>query len=306
MKKNGNVSNRIAVASIIAAGSLWGMMGLFVRGLASETLSTMEIVFFRSVVAAFIMLVVILFTDRKSLRVKLKDIWCFVGTGLVSLTAFNICYFSTIQRTSMAVAAILLYTSPIFVVLLSGLLFKERITWIKIVALIVAFAGCVFVTGIVSSEGLVMDITGILIGIGAGVGYALYSIFGRYAIDRGYGSITITFYTFVFASIGMFVTSPLLSPIGITIEKIASGNTLKSVMLIAGIALFATVLPYLLYTYGLSGVENGKAGIMASIEPVVAAVLGIIVYKEELSVSTFAGVILVLASIVLLNVKSGE
>ena len=62
-------------------------------------------------------------------------------------------------------------------------------------------------------------------------------------------------------------------------------------------------LPYLLYTRGLEGLENGKASIMASIEPVVATVVGVIIYHETLTLMSAAGVILVLSAIVLLNVK---
>lgn len=297
--KDKKINNSTAL--IILAGALWGTMGLFVRGLASNNLTSLEIVFFRSAVAALLLFVWMLIFDRSNLRIKIKDIWCFVGTGIISLTTFNICYFTTIQKTSMAVAAILLYTSPIFVMLLSAVLFKERLTVVKLIALVVAFGGCALVSGVISNEGLVMEPLGILIGIGAGVGYALYSIFSRYAIERGYSSTTISLYTFLFSSMGMLVASPWLTPIGDTAKKIASGNTLQVILLIIGIAIVATILPYLLYTKGLSGVENGKAGIMASVEPVVAAILGIVVYKESLSVSTVSGIVCVIVAIVMLN-----
>lgn len=293
----------ISTIYILAAGSLWGTMGLFVRGLAADGLTSVEIAFFRTLAAMIFMGTWLAIKNKRLFIIRRKDIWCFVGTGIISLTFFNICYFTTIQETSMAVAAILLYTSPIFVVLLSAAFFKEQITAVKIIALVVAFGGCVCVSGILSGDGLVMRPAGILIGIGSGIGYALYSIFGRFALDRGYESETISFYTFAFSSMGLLVASPFISPIGITIGKLASTSTLKDILLICGVALFATVFPYVLYTKGLSGVENGTAGIMASVEPVVAAILGIIIYKEVLSASTCAGIILVLIAIVLLNIK---
>lgn len=287
---------------ILMAGTLWGTMGLFVRNLASDGLSSLEIVCFRSIMSALFLFVWLLLFDRKSLKIKVKDVWCFVGTGIISLTLFNICYFTTIQKTSMAVAAILLYTSPVFVVVLSAVLFKEKLGKAKLIALLVAFIGCIFVTGLMSGDGPVMNVTGILIGIGSGVGYALYSIFGRYAIERGYESPTISFYTFTFASVGMLAAGPVLAPVSVTVSKIANGNTAKDILLVAGIAIFATVFPYLLYTKGLSGVENGKAGIMASIEPVVASILGIVFYHEKLTASTVAGIVMVLLAVVILNI----
>ena len=109
---------------IIIAGSLWGAMGIFVRGLASCGLSSLEICFVRMSVSIILLAAYFLAFNRDALRIKLKDIWCFVGTGVFSLTFFGYCYFTTIQMTSMSVAAVLLYTSPIFVLLMSALLFK--------------------------------------------------------------------------------------------------------------------------------------------------------------------------------------
>lgn len=297
MNNNQRQSRNIGTVSIISAGILWGTMGLFVRGMNAGGLYAMDIVLLRSLFSALIMLFVLLFMDKKLLIIKVKDIWCFIGTGIVSLTLFNVCYFTTIQRTSMAVAAILLYTSPVFVVLMSAVLFKEKITPLKIVAMIIAFIGCVFVAGIIGSGQPVMSMQGIAIGVCSGIGYALYSIFGRYALERGYKSPTISFYTFLFATLG----SSIFVSAGEATNKIINGDSVRLLLLIIGIAVVATVLPYLLYTYGLSKVENGKAAIMVSVEPVMAAVLGMIVFKEVLNLTGYIGVIMVLVAITLLN-----
>ena len=291
------MNEKRGTACILAAGTMWGSMGLFVRGLAADNLTSIEIVTLRSCGALLVMLIGILIVNRSLLKIRLRDIWCFIGTGFISLTSFNLCYFTTIQATSMAVAAILLYTSPIFVVIFSAICFREPITKRKVIAMITAFAGCVLVTGIVGPGAANLSPMGILIGIGAGVGYALYSIFGRYALDRGYSSATISLYTFFFATVSMVVIVPVSS----IYNKIVSGSTGKDIMLTLGIAIVATVLPYLLYTLGLSGVENGKAGIIASVEPVVATILGMIVYREALSLMSVVGIVLVLAAVILLN-----
>lgn len=121
-----------------------------------------------------------------------------------------------------------------------------------------AYFGCVFVSGIIGTEpGLTP--TGILFGLGAGFGYALYSIFGRYALERGYGSVTITFYTFLFSSISTFL---FVNPGEIL--KAFDGNLpiiIKTVFLV----LLVTLLPYVSYTRGLKNMENGTASLLASI-----------------------------------------
>ena len=310
----------ICTIFVVVAGSLWGMMGLFVRTFVQDGFTSAEIAVIRSICATLLMGLFLLIKNKSLFKIKLRDIWCFVGTGVVSLTLFNLCYFTALQRTSMAVAAILMYTSPVFVVLLSALLFGEKINKVKVIALVVALLGIVLVTGVLKLGGnpfITVDVgngisvSTIIIGIGSGVGYALYSIFGRFAIEKGYPSETITFYTFMFAALGLTAcmlilgndsTGALFGTFPQLIEKFVSGRPVIDVLLCIGIAVVVTILPYMFYTKGLTGIENGKAGIIASVEPVMAALIGMFVYGEILSVTGYAGVILVMAAIVLLYI----
>lgn len=290
-----------SILFVLAAGIMWGCMGLLVRPLSDIGLVTMDICFLRGVVTFVVMFAGLLLFDRSALKIKLKDVWCFVGTGALSVSFFNFCYFKTITLTSLSVAAVLLYTAPAFVMVMSFFLFKESMTKKKIVALVLAFIGCVLVSGIVTGSGA-LNAKGILVGLGAGFGYALYSIFGRYALQRGYRSMTITFYTFLFASL----TTVFLVDVSSIINIVGTHSRLG--MYGAFMILFVTLFPYLCYTKGLSGMENGTASVIASVEPVVATVLGILIYKEEMTLVNGLGMVFVLLSIVVLNgnVKKDE
>ena len=279
---------------ILAAGSMWGCMGILVRSLNSIGLESMEIVAVRSFVTFACMAAGLLLTDRNAVKIRLKDLWCFLGTGVFSVVFFNYCYFKTITLTSLSVAAILLYTAPSIVMVLSALLFGEKFTLKKVAALFITFAGCVLVTGgPETARG--MTAAGLLTGLGAGAGYALYSIFGRYAINRGYSSLTITLWTFLSASVGVL---PFISLSDIGACFAAEPKT-------AGTALFwifvTTVAPYILYTLGLSHMETGSASVISSIEPVVATLVGVFLYREVPTVMGVAGVILVIGAIALIN-----
>ncbi len=290
-------TNKIKTSSILlvlASGCMWGCMGLLVRPLNEIGLETMDICFLRGVVTFAVMLVVLLVFDRSALKVRVKDIWCFIGTGALSVSFFNFCYFKTITLTSLSVAAVLLYTAPAFVMIMSSFLFKEKMTGKKIVALVIAFAGCVLVSGVINGSGT-LNAKGLLVGLGAGFGYALYSIFGRYALQRGYNSMTITFYTFVFATLATVFMADI--PSIVNIVEIQPGLCVYATFMI----LFVTLFPYLCYTKGLSGMENGTASVIASIEPVMATMIGILIYKEEMTFVNTFGMILVLVSIVILN-----
>ena len=291
---------RFAPLLIILAGCLWGTMGLFVRRLNTMGLSAVEIVEMRSVLAAVILFPVIWIRDKRLLAIKPGNLWPLICSGIFSILFFNYCYFSTISLMNLSAAAILLYTAPIFVMLLSLVLFREKITAQKVAALVLAFAGCCLVSGIASASDS-LSLAGILLGLGSGIGYALYSIFSRFSLNQGLSSMTITVYTFLFAAFGGLFLADL--------------GAIRDAFLQHGMPLFGfailytvvtTVLPYLLYTTGLSFVENGAASVMASVEPVVATILGFFVFSETPTVSTLAGIVLVLAALVLLNCSGKE
>lgn len=292
---NKDIMKKAAPFLVLAAGILWGTMGLYVRRLNNLGFTTIEIVAVRSVVTAVLLLAVLFFYNRELLKIRIKDIWCFVGTGILSIVFFNYCYFKAITMTSLSVAAVLLYTAPGIVMVLSAFLFHEKITLVKVISLIATFAGCVFVTGLVGDAGS-LSVDGVLVGLGAGLGYALYSIFSRYALERGYRSLTISFYTFLFASVGALP----LADISIIYKACEKDFGMLGFYLIFG--LVSTVIPYITYTLGLTAMENSKASIIASVEPVAATVLGILVFHEKMTISNLIGIVLVIGAIVVCNV----
>ena len=288
--------NKLATGAVLLAGALWGSMGIFVRRYNAEGLDSLQIVAIRAVGTTLLLFLYLLATNRALLRIRLKDLWCFLGTGLCSIVFFNYCYFKTIILTDLSVAAVLLYTAPSMVMVMSAFLFKEQFNRKKGLALLLAFAGCVFVTGIIGSQ-VTLSVAGIITGLGSGLGYALYSIFSRYALERSYSSLTISFYTFLIAAIGVLPFAGGNEVAGIVF------NSLGNVLFTVAFALISTVLPYFVYTWGLQYVENGTASILASVEPVVATIIGVVLFGEQLSGMELIGIVLVLASIVICNGK---
>lgn len=276
----------------IFAGVLWGTISVFLKNLSSSGLSLIQITACRAIFSSFFLFVYFFVKDKNLLKIKVKDIWMFVGTGVVSLTFFSLCYFSTILESGASIAVILLYTSPIFILLLSAILFKEKITKIKLFALILTFVGCIFVTGIGGENHL--SAKGLFIGLCAGFGYALYSIFSRFALKK-YKPLTVTFYTFVFSSISLL---PFCN-----IVEICSSFSEKSLLFLIGIALVCTVLPYIFYTFGLSGLETGKAAILVTVEPLVGSLIGIFVWKENLDMLKLIGIIMIFIAVILINLN---
>jgi len=288
-------ASKKGVLFIIAAGIMWGTIGIFVRSLNRLGLEAMQIVFIRALISAVVLLGGVLIYDRKLLKIKLRDIWCFAGTAILSILFFYYFYFVTIEKASLAVAAVLLYTAPIFVMLMSVVLFRERLTGKKLAACAMAFAGCALVAGIFDGVNR-LSAAALLTGLLSGFGYALYSIFSRVALNKGYSSITITVYTFSIACLCLLPFTDYRA-IGAAI----AAEPLTSVPAALGLAMFVTVIPYLLYTAGLATVNSSKASIMASVEPVMACVVSVAVFREKMSFFGVLGIALVIAAIILLN-----
>jgi DME family drug/metabolite transporter len=284
---------------IVAAAILWGTIGIFFQLLSGFQFSRMEIVFIRTAIAAVLLLLYLLVFDRSKLKIRLRDIWMFLGTGVASLLFFNYCYFSAMEYTSLSVAAVLLYTAPAFVTILSAILFKDRFTGRKIVALILTIPGCAVISGVASgliSGNFSYSSTGILFGLGSGFGYALYTIFSRVALKR-YDSMTISFYTFVFAGLGAGL---LCNPAHVT-SCIRSPSAL---LFSIGIAIATCLAPYLLYTYGLTGVGNSEASITATVEPLAATCISVLILGEPFTLEKLIGIVLILGAVVIINLPA--
>ena len=282
-----------AYAGILLAAVLWGIIGLWNRRLMAGGFSPTDIVVVRNFGGMVLLAAIFAVKDRSVFRVKREHLKYFFGTGVISVVLFTVCYFSCQKVCSLAVASILLYTAPSFVVLLSALLWKAPVTKKKLLALLLTLVGCALVCGVFSG-GLTVTLGGILLGLGAGFFYALYSIFAHYALTH-YSSMTVTVWTFLFAGTGALALVPGSKTLGPALSRPDMW------LAAAGLVVFSTVLPYVFYTKGLSRVEAGKASIMASLEPVVASLTGILVFGEPVNAATAAGIACVLAGVAILR-----
>ena len=290
MKKNLRV---LSILSILLSGILWGIISLFIRKLSAAGLSSMQICFVRLLFAAPIFIIASLVFSPTHMRIRLRDIWIFLGTGVVSVFLFNFFYFYTIIHSEASIAVVLLYTSPIFIMILSRLFFKEKIGAEKILAIGMTFIGCILVSGVAEGAGTLSPLVG-LVGVMSGLFYALYTIFGTFGLKR-YDALTVTAYTFLFA----FLASLPVSDVVGTVTVLSATPELW--LWGAGIAVICTVLPYFFYTWGLKGVESSRAGILVAVEPLVASLLGILFYGERHSFPKILGIVFVLGAILLMN-----
>lgn len=282
-----------AAAAILAAAVLWGVIGLWNRNLMAAGLSPLSIVVVRNLGGMALLALFFLVRDRSVFRVAPGHLKYFFGTGVVSVVLFTVCYFSCQKLCSLAAASILLYTAPSFVVLLSAVLWREPVTKKKLLALLLTLVGCALVCGVFSGD-LSVTLPGVLLGLGSGFFYALYSIFGRYALAH-YPPLTVTVWTFLFAGPASLA---LLRPAELA-AAFSGGPGVWATALC--LAVFSTAAPYVLYTWGLARTDPGRASILASLEPVAAALTGVLAFGEPMGVPAALGILCVLAGVYVLR-----
>ncbi|WP_078595245.1 DMT family transporter [Evansella clarkii] len=290
--------HKFALLLIILGAALWGSIGIFVQALYDLGFTPIEVVTIRVTVAFIFLVVYLLIKDAKAIKIKWKHFPFFIGTGICSIVLFNWAYFTAIQEMNLSVAAVLLYTGPVFVTILARIFFKELLTKQKIAALCTTFIGCIFVIGLFPLNTGTLSFYGIMVGLISGFGYALYSIFGKAALSS-YSSLTTTTYTFLVASAALLPTTGLFT------KGLEVWNA-EVLWYSIGLGLLPTVVAYLLYTTGLHYVESSKASIASTIEPVVAALIGVFIFHDVLGGWQTFGMLLVISAVFLINIKGKQ
>lgn len=279
--------------SILAAGVFWGMIGLFTRGVSALGVTSGGVLIIRSTGCAVLFLLFALLRDRSLLKIRWKDAWLFLFFGLGSTLFFTYCYYRSIDLGSLSAACTLMYSAPVFVMVISLFVFREKFSRRKLLALVCAVVGCCLVSGILEGDSK-LSVAGVVYGLLAGIGYAFYSVCIKALSNRGYAALTINFYGWMLCALGglaIWGAAPAA-------PALASGS---GIWLSIGMIVISGFLPALLYSYGLQGEEAGKGAVMASVEPVVASVMGFAAFGETPTFLGVVGILLVLSAVVILN-----
>ena len=281
----------------VTAGIMWGSIGVFIRALSERGMDSSTVVESRVSLAALMLLVGLSVYDKKLLRVRLKDLWIFAAAGLIGMLGLNISYNEAVSHLHLSLAAVLLSMSPVFVLVLAAIFFKEKITGKKAGCAFLAIFGCTLASGLLESlTGMKISAFGMAVGVASGLFYALYSIFTKAAMERGYSGLTITFYSMAAVAVVLLPFTDW-GQIGAFYAEKPVSNTVFMLLH----ALCGSVLPYALYTVAIQFMEAGKVSILAAGEPVAAMVFGIFFFSEVPTPLEFVGMAITVAAIILLG-----
>jgi DME family drug/metabolite transporter len=286
----------VGFLAVGVAASIWGTLGFFAKILYAEGVSFEALVAVRASVGWAAMLLFVLLTwGVKGLRVTGRDFLFLVPLGLVGIGAFYLLYFFTVRESTVGTAAILLYSSPAFVALLAWIFLKETLGPLRLLALALTFGGIFLVVGGYDPGALEISLPVLATGLLSGLTYGLYSIFGKPLAGHLEPAIILS-YALGFGSV-LLVLAAL--PTFHTLIGLSSDSYALLVML----AVVHTALAFGLYTEGLKRLDAGQAAIVATVEPVVAGAIGVVLLGEELTALKVIGALLVLAGAALAQVR---
>lgn len=261
-------------ALVFLAAVLWGLIGLFSKGILASGVGPLELAFWRAALAGGMFAVHAGLTGTLRLG-RWRDLVALAGFSLVGVTLFYASYALAVQTGGVSLASIMLYSAPAFVALAAWALLGEALTRRKLGLLALTLVGVVLVA---QGGGSSVNVTELSLfwGVTAALSYSSYYLFGKWALAR-YSPVTI--YAFVLP-IGALGLSPFVS------FAPKSPSVWLLLLLLAAVSTYAA---YALYYTGLKRVEASRAVLVASIEPVVAALTGALVYGERLGFWGLAG-----------------
>lgn len=285
---------------ILLAGILWGSIGLFVNLLKAQGTEPSTIAFLRIGTAALLLVPILLASGGLQMfRIPWRGLAACAALGVFCQAFFNVSYNLSIQNVGVATASVLLYSSPIFVCVMSKVFFHEKIGRIKQAALLINICGCILTVTNGDFSAITFSVLGAVTGILAGFLYALMTIISKTATEN-YHPLTVLFYSFVFGAAVLALTADPW-------ENLAAAGSLRFTLTAFGYGLIPTVGSYIFYLRGLGcNLETSKVPVLASVETVVSALIGILIFKESVGIFKFVGIVCVLVSIAVMNGEKSD
>jgi drug/metabolite transporter (DMT)-like permease len=280
---------------VILAAILWAVSGSSAKFLFHQGISPFQLVQMRITLAATALFFWLLLKNRNLLRISKSDIFYFMVLGTCGMAAVQFTYLFAISKIQVAAAILLQYLAPIFIALFSVIFIRETLSKITMAAIVFATAGCYLVVGAYNLDLFSMNILGIVSGIGSAISFAWYSVHGEYGMRR-YDPWTVLFFAILFAAVIWNIAHPPL-------EAFRHAYSPVEWFWIFYIAICGTVLPFGLYLEGVNLIRSAKASVTGTLEPISAGVISYIFLNEIMEPLQLAGGVLVIAAVVLLQIK---
>ena len=287
--------NKKAALIVALSAASFGFLGVPVRFLHENGFAPLDITAVRLFVTTIALVLIALVVDRDLFKVRKKDLLFFILFGFFKLMS-DVTLFRAQVTIELSLSTLLQMTAPYYVLVISLFLFKERITLMKILAMLVAFIGCIFVTGVITGGMHSLDFVGVASALISGLFFGLYTIGCKLSSDKGYKPVTTMMYMFLFASL---MTIPFANDVKV-VESFVDVHMILGVL---SLGILMTLIPFFVSTWGVQKLEASKVSLISVMEVITACIVGYFLFDEEMTVLNIIGMSLVVASIVIMDLK---
>lgn len=261
--------------------------------------------FWRDLFVVITLVIVLSITKPALLTAPKKVFPKYVYYGLV-LAGFNIFWTFSVERNGAAVATVLIYTSAAFTAVLGWLLLKESLGLIKIFAVTASLIGCIFVSGVYELTMWKQSSFGILMGLGSGLGYAVYSLVGRSFANRKVNIWTSLLYSFGFATIYLFVFNFLGGDkLPGTVPDLSGylwlGDSVIGWLVLFALGAIPTILGFGLYNASMQYLPSSIANLVATMEPVFTVITAYFLLGEVLNGTQIFGSLVIIGAVFIMR-----
>lgn len=289
-------SEHLGILAALSAGIVWGLLGFFVRTSDDLGISPMQLTCLRYIMIFAIVCVYIMVRNMKLFKVDRRTVFILLLMGLIGTILNSVTYLESMTLISLSLSSVLQYVAPFFVILISVPLLKEKLTLNKILAVIGAFVGSILCTGVLTDPGS-MNLWGIFLAALSGFCFSVYTVGSKILSKDGYSVSTVLLYTSLICWVGLAPFCDLPGAFDLMI------HSTDALLIVIGMGLFVTLLPFVLFNYSLTKIEAGKASILTYAEPLAATVIGLIIYGEGVGIDTATGITLILLALIVINRK---
>ncbi|MCL4078486.1 DMT family transporter [Coriobacteriia bacterium Es71-Z0120] len=290
------MSRRLALVAVIVSAACFGTLGVLASLAYRQGMQPLPLLAWRFALVSVLMGAYQALKDPAALIAGAKDWWRYAALSITGYGAASVCYFFALKHASASIVAVLLYTYPAIVAALSAAFLHERLTGARVGAIALTVAGCAFVVQ-AFSPGARAEVAGIVLGLGAGLGYAVFNVLS-YRWLPGRSRLVLMTYTFAVSAVAIgalcVLTGTDLSPAGWS--PAAWG-------LLAAIVAVPTVAAVLLYLGGIRRLGASQAAIVSTTEPLFTIAFAAAVLGERLTASQAIGAALVLAGVALAEMR---
>ncbi len=290
---------------------LWSSTAILIRYLTENyRLPSLVLAVWRDFFVALAIATAMLVVKKPQLlRIERRHLRFFILFGIV-LAFFNSLWTISVALNGAAVSTVLAYSSAAFTAILARWLLHEKLSPLKVMAVLLSLLGCAFVSGAYDPSSWRLNPLGIITGLGSGIMFASYSLMGKTASNRSIQPWTTMLYAFGFAAVFLTGFNGLLRllPGGaqFTGNFLWLGSSLNGWGILILLAVGPTIGGYGLYTVSLTYLPASVANLIATLEPALTAIQAYLLLGEKFSVPQIGGSLLILSGVVLLRILEGS